>query len=252
MVLVHEQRLTGSKLRESRLSEQRLPESRLHEQRLSECRLHDTRLHDTRLHESRLHEPKLRESRYSEPRLPELKYSKPRLPALRYAEPGLPELRQNESRYCEATRLPESRHAEPTRIHAEPRLTRKPRFNTDSKTRQRDRMRSETVSSSSSSEEEEFWMQRSSQLLKNIRNDPVQETLGKLKPKSTQEQNYTVPSGHYSSPILHHRYSVPNNSFLHTGERHAFEYKSVSSSRVKVTNYNMYCIILLLFSSSYY
>ncbi|KAG2232438.1 hypothetical protein INT48_001914, partial [Thamnidium elegans] len=192
-----------------------VPEQRLHGSRLRETRLSEPRLSESRLHDSRLHE-----SRFSEPRLPELRYAESRLP-----EPRLPELRNPEARYFEA------RYTEPTRLNTEPRLTRKPRFNTDSKTSQRDRMRSETVSSSSSSEEEEFWMQRSSQLLKNIKNDPILETSGKLKPKSTQEPNYTMPSGHYSSPILHHRYSVPNNRFLNAGEQHAMEYKSLSSSR---------------------
>lgn len=202
--------MPGSRLRGSRLSEPRLSESTLYEPRLSESKLHDSRLH---------------ESRYAEPRLPELKYSEPRLP-----DPRVPKLR-----HTGEARLPESRFTEPTRLHTEPtRLTRKAGFNTDSKTRQRDRERSETESSSSSSEEEEFWMQRSSQLLKNVKNDPILETLGKLNPKSTQEPNYTMPSGHYSSPILHHRYSVPNNRFLSTAEQHAFEYKSLSSSRVKV------------------
>lgn len=100
-----------------------------------------------------------------------------------------------------------------------------------------DRNRSDTTSSSSSEElyeEEPLFTNRTSQLLHHNKNDYNTET------KTLDFQNYSaIPSGHYSSPILHHRYSVPNNRFLQ-GEHQEVEYKSISSRTSKVS-------LLLLF-----
>ncbi|KAI9351631.1 hypothetical protein BD770DRAFT_393689 [Pilaira anomala] len=237
--------------------EPRIPEPSRHQdinKRTTES-AHSNRIYDKRMSESRLYEPRV---------IPE--------PTRLYHE---------RRTSIETPRMPELR------------VPRKPGFSSH-----RDRMRSETTisSSSSSSEEEEYWMQRSSQLLKDIKNVP-----GRLKPKSiintaqdipllstgqqqhrysisnhqryistdqdfynnkstqdipvstqqqqqhippvsTQQQQQHIPVStqqqqqqHYSSPVLHHRYSVPNNPRYISTTDHttSIEYNKSISTRNK-------------------
>ncbi|KAI7893332.1 uncharacterized protein EV154DRAFT_479342 [Mucor mucedo] len=127
------------------------------------------------------------------------------MPAPTPAPPPVLEKRQLKPSYVRAF-VPE---LEPEEQPA-PRMLRKQGggFSNYKSTPRNDRRRSETNSSSSSEEpyeEEPIITNRVSQLLHHYNTTT----------KHNDSQNYaTVPSGHYSSPMINHRYSVPNNRYF--------------------------------------
>lgn len=121
-----------------------------------------------------------------------------------------------------------------------PRMTRKQGggFSNYINTPRSSRNRSDTTSSSSSEEpyeEEPLFINRTSQLLHHYNTIT----------KPVESQNYaSIPSGHYSSPVIKHRYSVPNNRHIQ-GEHQETEYRSLSS-RISRVLFLIHVLLLVM------